>query len=194
MIQVSPKILFNDCRAISNFDKQYSRAPAFKFCPLFALISHAIQRTKRTRTVWEMEVLVTFVIAKQSMRKQSGCSRMLMNKRIIQFDGWSNHNTGQCAFAGLHIFWDFLQKTAFSLVKSRLALGSSSWMFGCLFVTMPKMASFTWKWLWIAPPSDHIQGKKTFSRPDQERGTIGPASLLHSWRWVFPFAHNIDYI
>ena len=51
MIQVSPKILFNDCRAISNFDKQYSRAPAFKFCPLFALISHAIQRTKRTRTV-----------------------------------------------------------------------------------------------------------------------------------------------
>ena len=33
-----------------------------------------------------------------------------------------------------------LQKTAFSLVKSLLARGSTSWVFGCLFITIPKMA------------------------------------------------------
>ena len=36
-----------------------------------------------------------------------------------------------------------LQKTAFSLVKIRLALGSPGW----LVVTMPKMAQYTGKWL-----------------------------------------------
>ena len=40
-----------------------------------------------------------------------------------------------------------LQKTAFSLVKSRLALGSP----GCLIVTMPEMANFAEKWLFSAP-------------------------------------------
>ena len=36
-----------------------------------------------------------------------------------------------------------LQKTAFSLVKSRLALGSPGWLL--LLVTMPKMAEYTEK-------------------------------------------------
>ena len=35
----------------------------------------------------------------------------------------------------------FLQKTAFSLVKSRLALDSPGWLL--LFVTMPKVAKYT---------------------------------------------------
>ena len=48
-----------------------------------------------------------------------------------------------------------LQKTAFSLVKSRLALRSLACLFVCLFVTMRKMASYTGKWL-LLPPSDHI--------------------------------------
>ena len=40
-----------------------------------------------------------------------------------------------------YLFWGAsLQKTAFSLVKSSLALGSTGWVFWCLFVTMPKMA------------------------------------------------------
>ena len=30
-----------------------------------------------------------------------------------------------------------------TLVKSRLALGSPGWLFGCSFVTMPKMAEYT---------------------------------------------------
>ena len=36
------------------------------------------------------------------------------------------------------------------------------------------------------PPSDHIQSKILFqTKQDQERGMNGPASLLHSWHWVF---------
>ena len=45
----------------------------------------------------------------------------------------------------------FLQKTTFSLVKSRLALELP----GCLFVTMPKMAQYTGKWLLTAPLWSH---------------------------------------
>ena len=41
----------------------------------------------------------------------------------------------------------FLQKTTFSLVKSRLALGSP----GYLFVAMSKMAQYTGKWMLTAP-------------------------------------------
>ena len=44
-----------------------------------------------------------------------------------------------------------LQKTAFSMVKSKIALGSASWLFGCLFVTMPKMTKYTENWLLTAP-------------------------------------------
>ena len=39
----------------------------------------------------------------------------------------------------------FFQKTAFSLVKSRLTLGSP----GSVFVTMPKMPEYIGKWLVI---------------------------------------------
>ena len=40
---------------------------------------------------------------------------------------------------------------------------------------------------WL-PPSDHIQSKTLFqTRQDQEKGMNGPASLLHSWRWVLLF-------
>ena len=45
-----------------------------------------------------------------------------------------------------------LQKTAFSLVKSSLALGSPACLFVRLFVvTMLKMAKYTEKWLLTAP-------------------------------------------
>ena len=37
---------------------------------------------------------------------------------------------------------------------------------------------------WIRP-SDQGHRQKSFSRPDQERGIIGPASLVHSRYWVF---------
>ena len=44
-----------------------------------------------------------------------------------------------------------LQKTAFSLVKSRLALGSPSWLFVCLVgCHHAKMAQYTGKWLLTA--------------------------------------------
>ena len=47
------------------------------------------------------------------------------------------------------------------------------------------------------PPSNHINLGKTLlqTRPDQERGMIGPASLLHSLNWVlspFTFAKVND--
>ena len=71
-------------------------------------------------------------------------------------------------------FTTFAKDCLLTLVKSRLALGSP----GCRsFVTMPKMAQYTGKWL-LLPPSDHIQSETLF--PDQERGMNGPASLLHS--------------
>ena len=44
-----------------------------------------------------------------------------------------------------------LQKTAFSLVKSRLALGSPVCCFVRSFVTILKMAQYTQKWLSNAP-------------------------------------------
>ena len=55
-----------------------------------------------------------------------------------------------------------LQKTAFSLVKSRLALRSLACLFVCLFVTMRKMASYTGKWL-LLPPIDHIHMRNPFT-------------------------------
>ena len=76
--------------------------------------------------------------------------------------------------------YEILQKTAFSLVKSRLALGSP----GCSFVwlspcrKLPNTQENGW---WLAH-SDHIHSWNPFL--DQERGIIGPASLLHSWHWV----------
>ena len=74
-----------------------------------------------------------------------------------------------------------MQKTAFSLVKSRLALGSPGW----LVVTMPKMAQYTGKWLLAWMCGDHIQGQTLFQTIlDQKTGIIGPASLLHSRHWV----------
>ena len=40
---------------------------------------------------------------------------------------------------------------------------------------------------WL-PPSDHIQSENLFQiRQDQEKWMNGPASLLHSWRWVLLF-------
>ena len=46
-----------------------------------------------------------------------------------------------------------------------------------LAATMPKMALYTGKWLSTAH-SDHIGGETPFL--DQERGKMGPASLLHN--------------
>ena len=42
-------------------------------------------------------------------------------------------------------------KATLSLVKSRLALGSTGWLARGLVVTMPKMAEYTGKWLLPAP-------------------------------------------
>ena len=64
----------------------------------------------------------------------------------------------------------FLQKTAFSLVKSRLALGSPGW----LFVGYHHPAENG-----LMPPSDHIHWWNPFT--DQKGGLIGPASLLQCW-------------
>ena len=44
-----------------------------------------------------------------------------------------------------------IEKTAFSLVKSRLALGSPGCLFVCLGVTKPKMVQYTEKWLFTVP-------------------------------------------
>ena len=68
-----------------------------------------------------------------------------------------------------------------TLVKSRLALGSP----GC------DCSSPCQKWpntqengCWLLP-SGHIQSENLFQiRQYQKKGMNGPASLLHSWRWV----------
>ena len=45
----------------------------------------------------------------------------------------------------------FAKDCLLTLVKSRLALGSPGCLFGRSFVTMPKMAQYTEKWLLTAP-------------------------------------------
>ena len=60
-----------------------------------------------------------------------------------------------------------------------------------LFVTMPKMAQFSGKWFFLNCPLAIKSIGETLSQNirDQERGKIGPASLLHSWHWVlFPIS------
>ena len=59
-----------------------------------------------------------------------------------------------------------IEKTAFSLVKSRLALGSPGCLFVCLGVTMPKRAQYTEKWLLTAPWWSNPK-VKLVSRPAQ---------------------------
>ena len=76
-----------------------------------------------------------------------------------------------------------LQKTAFSVVKSRLALETPSWMFVCSVVTMPKVHR---KMVVDCPLAITSIGKTLFqTRP--ERGKIGPATLLHSRHRVLLF-------
>ena len=78
-----------------------------------------------------------------------------------------------------------LQKTAFSVVKSRLALevDVGSWMFFFLVVTMPKIHR---KMVVDCPLAITSIGKTLFqTRP--ERGKIGPATLLHSRHRVLLF-------
>ena len=85
-----------------------------------------------------------------------------------------------------HIQLVFAKDCLLTLVKGRLALGSP----GCSFVCLSPCQ----KWpntqdngCWL-PPSDHIQSETHFqTRQDQENGMNGPASLLHSWRWVLLF-------
>ena len=46
---------------------------------------------------------------------------------------------------------------------------------------------------WV-PPSDHNQSETLFqTRQDQEKGWNGPASHLHSWRWVFLWDTHIRW-
>ena len=80
-----------------------------------------------------------------------------------------------------------LQKTAFSLVKSRLAPGSPGCLGVCSSSPCRKWPNTQENGCWL-PPSDHIQSETLFqTRQDQEKGMDGPASLLHSWLWVSLF-------
>ena len=78
-----------------------------------------------------------------------------------------------------------------TLVKSRLALGSP----GC------DCSSPCQKWpntqengCWLLP-SGHIQSENLFQiRQYQKKGMNGPASLLHSWRWVLLYCRFQRFI
>ena len=77
---------------------------------------------------------------------------------------------------------ELIQKTAFSLVKSRLAIGSPCCSGVCLVVTILK--TYTEYFCWL-PYSDHIHRCNPFQiRPYHKRGIIGPPGLLHSWHLV----------
>ena len=89
-----------------------------------------------------------------------------------------NHWTAKISLLYCFAFYDDdAVDSAFSLVKSRLALGSPN----CLFVFSPPRL----KW-----PNTHPY-VKPFSR--LEKGIIGPASLLHGWHWVL-FCIGTAYI
>ena len=67
-------------------------------------------------------------------------------------------------FSWPEYFSPFLQKTAFSLVNSRLSLVSP----GCSFVTRPKLPRTHENGCWLHL-SDQSHRKSAFSRPDQTR-------------------------
>ena len=101
-------------------------------------------------------------------------SKRICAREWLQISQNGEHRTTEYAL---------LQKTAFSLVKSRLALGSP----GCSFVRSigchhAENGPIHRKMVVACPlPSDHIQSKILFqTKQDQERGMNGPASLLHS--------------
>ena len=77
-----------------------------------------------------------------------------------------------------------LQKTAFPLVvvKSRPALGSPSWWYGCLFGCHNAKNGLIQHGCWL-PPSDHahICGSLFQTHPDQKWQIMGQTSFLHSW-------------
>ena len=78
----------------------------------------------------------------------------------------------------------FAKYCLLTLVKSRLALRSLGCLFVRSFVTMPKMAKYTGKWL-LLPPSGHIQSETLFSdhtRPGKRNEWS--SQYLHSWHWV----------
>ena len=80
------------------------------------------------------------------------CCMTWSKKWILNSHIWVQaENTFQC------VNKVYLQKTAFSLVKSRLALGSSGWSFGCLFGCHHAKNGPIWlkNGCWL-PPSDHI--------------------------------------
>ena len=82
--------------------------------------------------------------------------------------------------------WWLLQKTALSLVKSRLALGSSGWLVVCSVGCHHAQHGLIHRKVVV----DYIIvitsiGDTPFqTRPDAEWAMIGQASLLHSWHWV----------
>ena len=83
----------------------------------------------------------------------------------------------------MRLYTFFAKDCLLTLVKSRLALGSPRCSFGCSSPCR-KWPNTQGNGCWL-PLSDHIQSETLFqTRQDQEKGMNGPASLLHSWRWV----------
>ena len=73
-----------------------------------------------------------------------------------------NENLLSWLFVLLYFIALIVKDCLLTMVKSRLALGSPGCSFGRSFVTMPKMAQYTGKWL-LLPPSGHIQSETLFS-------------------------------
>ena len=98
-----------------------------------------------------------------------------------------------CMLSGRICNWEIILITIISIAKHCLLTGQEkpcsriTWLFVRLFVRLSpcqKWPNTKENGYWL-PPSDHIQSETLFqTRQDQEKEMNGPASLLHSWRWV----------
>ena len=122
----------------------------------------------------------TMLIITSQIQGQALTNRQLKNLKQISL----KLTTHICKSPTKRLTHFFAKDCLLTLVKGRLALRSP----GCrLFVRLSpcrKWPNTQKNGCWL-PPSDHIQRKTLFqTRQDQEKGMNGPASLLHSWRWV----------
>ena len=121
--------------------------------PLFS--SRNICRARWRVTFHTISHFVHFLVTKEAFRCSNVTKKIV---RVFKCDKirlfvyvtkspltYSNVTQKQGSDGQACIYFLFLQKTTFSLVKSRLALGSpgSGWSFVHLFVTRPKMAKYT---------------------------------------------------
>ena len=140
------------------------------------LVTSEVSRQSEDFPIWDPKISLFWqnkeVISSSLLESLSGCSCSWNIKEMVKETAKKSQLGSELAKGSLKDFifsWPeyfslFLQKTAFSLVNSRLSLVSP----GCSFVTRPKLPRTLENGCWLHP-SDQSHRKSAFSRPDQTR-------------------------